>query len=160
MPLPSVNPLHPPQHPPPAAADSSSTASVSSSTLNSVDDLCKKIRKPYTITKSRENWTEQEHDKFLEALQITLYEFDRDWRKIEAFVGSKTVIQIRSHAQKYFLKVQKAPKTAPTVSQVTGPLQSSHAFVEPAYIYIVRIHHLFLELQLPMRVSHLGIMVL
>lgn len=63
----------------------------------------KKIRKPYTITKSRESWTEQEHDKFLDALQL----FDRDWKKIEAFVGSKTVIQIRSHAQKYFLKVQK-----------------------------------------------------
>ncbi|BBN02320.1 protein Mp1R-MYB11 [Marchantia polymorpha subsp. ruderalis] len=63
----------------------------------------KKVRKPYTITKSRESWTEQEHDKFLEALQL----FDRDWKKIEAFVGSKSVIQIRSHAQKYFLKVQK-----------------------------------------------------
>ncbi|KAF8107117.1 hypothetical protein N665_0126s0035 [Sinapis alba] len=63
-----------------------------------------KIRKPYTIKKSRENWTEQEHDKFLEALHL----FDRDWKKIEAFVGSKTVVQIRSHAQKYFLKVQKS----------------------------------------------------
>ncbi|XP_022979325.1 protein REVEILLE 6-like isoform X3 [Cucurbita maxima] len=71
------------------------------------EDASKKIRKPYTITKSRESWTEQEHDKFLEALQL----FDRDWKKIEAFVGSKTVIQIRSHAQKYFLKIQKSGKS-------------------------------------------------
>ncbi|GFP94626.1 protein reveille 3 [Phtheirospermum japonicum] len=68
-----------------------------------MDDPNKKIRKPYTITKSRESWTDQEHEKFIEALHL----FDRDWKKIEAFVGSKTVIQIRSHAQKYFLKVQK-----------------------------------------------------
>nr|VDC78254.1 unnamed protein product [Brassica rapa] len=63
----------------------------------------KKVRKGYTISKSRQSWTEGEHDKFLEALQL----FDRDWKKIEDFVGSKTVIQIRSHAQKYFLKVEK-----------------------------------------------------
>ncbi|KAL1811523.1 hypothetical protein ACET3Z_021588 [Daucus carota] len=42
-----------------------------------------------TIIKSRETWPDQEHDKFIEALHL----FDRDWMKIRAFVGSKTVIQ-------------------------------------------------------------------
>ncbi|KAE8689755.1 Protein REVEILLE 5 [Hibiscus syriacus] len=89
----SPNPPQPPPLLPPPQSSTSTTA----------DGSGKKIRKPYTITKSRESWTEEEHDKFLEALQL----FDRDWKKIEDFVGSKTVIQIRSHAQKYFLKVQK-----------------------------------------------------
>ncbi|XP_024024231.1 protein REVEILLE 8 isoform X2 [Morus notabilis] len=80
-----------------------SNASANPSPSAPSDGSAKKVRKPYTITKSRESWTEEEHDKFLEALQL----FDRDWKKIEDFVGSKTVIQIRSHAQKYFQKVQK-----------------------------------------------------
>lgn len=84
---------------PPATGTGTGTAAAAASS----DGSGKKVRKPYTITKSRESWTEEEHDKFLEALQL----FDRDWKKIEDFVGSKTVIQIRSHAQKYFLKVQK-----------------------------------------------------
>ncbi|XVF07978.1 hypothetical protein REPUB_Repub06bG0185700 [Reevesia pubescens] len=92
-----MNSSSPSPNPPPPPPPQSSTSTTSA------DGSGKKIRKPYTITKSRESWTEEEHDKFLEALQL----FDRDWKKIEDFVGSKTVIQIRSHAQKYFLKVQK-----------------------------------------------------
>lgn len=127
------------------------TASAAAS--SSSEDPNKKIRKPYTITKSRESWTEQEHDKFLEALQL----FDRDWKKIEAFVGSKTVIQIRSHAQKYFLKVQKngtsehvppprpkrkaahpypqkASKNAPVFPQDTMAFQTSATLLEPGFV--------------------------
>ena len=104
-----------------------------------------KARKPYTITKSRESWTEKEHNMFLEAINMCVApsprptpptrerkpwnsvrrirlstvdarpltalslprrRYDRDWKKIETYVGTKTVIQIRSHAQKYFLKVR------------------------------------------------------
>jgi len=63
----------------------------------------RKQRKQYVISKTRENWTEEEHTKFLEALKL----YDRDWKKIEKFIETKTVIQIRSHAQKHFMKVLK-----------------------------------------------------
>ncbi|CAA7406791.1 unnamed protein product [Spirodela intermedia] len=151
-----VQPPPPPPPPPPSPPGmallgyGSLTPSAAAVNANSsTEDPSKKIRKPYTITKSRESWTEQEHDKFLEALQL----FDRDWKKIEAFVGSKTVIQIRSHAQKYFLKVQKngtsehvppprpkrkaahpypqkASKNAPLLSQGSRPFQAS-CLLEP-----------------------------
>lgn len=40
---------------------------------------CSQRRKPYTITKQREPWTEEEHTKFLEALRL----HGRAWTRIQ-----------------------------------------------------------------------------
>ncbi|KAJ7570001.1 hypothetical protein O6H91_01G103300 [Diphasiastrum complanatum] len=69
----------------------------------SEDELIVKVRKPYTITKQREKWTEEEHDRFLAALKL----YGRAWSRIEEYIGTKTAIQIRSHAQKFFSKVER-----------------------------------------------------
>jgi SHAQKYF class myb-like DNA-binding protein len=57
--------------------------------------------------KSGENtgrWTSEEHDFFLEGLR----NYGKEWKKIAELIQTRTVVQIRTHAQKYFQKVAKA----------------------------------------------------
>jgi len=48
-------------------------------------------------------WTREEHQQFLESMRL----YGKDWKRIEEHVGSRTCSQIRSHAQKYFLRMEK-----------------------------------------------------
>ncbi|CAI2385096.1 unnamed protein product [Moneuplotes crassus] len=63
--------------------------------------------------KVRENqevgrWKKSEHDDFIKGLKM----YGKDWKKIEALVKTRNGAQIRSHAQKWFSKINKLNKTS------------------------------------------------
>lgn len=49
-------------------------------------------------------WTAEEHRLFLQGLD----QHGKGWKKIASLIQSRTVVQIRTHAQKYFQKLAKA----------------------------------------------------
>lgn len=60
-----------------------------------------------TATSLGENtgrWTAEEHRLFLQGLE----QHGKGWKKIASLIKSRTVVQIRTHAQKYFQKIAKA----------------------------------------------------
>jgi SHAQKYF class myb-like DNA-binding protein len=48
-------------------------------------------------------WTREEHHAFLKGLQM----YGKEWKKVAARVKTRTVVQTRTHAQKYFQKMQR-----------------------------------------------------
>ncbi|KAL3903935.1 MAG: hypothetical protein SGILL_010257 [Bacillariaceae sp.] len=52
-------------------------------------------------------WTQEEHQAFLEGLK----ECGREWKKVAMRIPTRTSAQIRSHAQKYFAKLQRDDET-------------------------------------------------
>ena len=60
-------------------------------------------------TKVNGRWTKPEHQKFLLGnayFNIGLELYGKNWKKIEELIGTRTGSQIRSHAQKFFLKAK------------------------------------------------------
>jgi SHAQKYF class myb-like DNA-binding protein len=48
-------------------------------------------------------WTKEEHFRFLEALKL----YGKEWRSVQLHVCTRTSTQARSHAQKFFVKIDK-----------------------------------------------------
>lgn len=54
---------------------------------------------------SNGRWTKEERIKFAYAL----YHFGTNWKKIRDYISTRSIIQLRSHAQKYLIKLKKCP---------------------------------------------------
>ncbi|CAI5736977.1 unnamed protein product [Hyaloperonospora brassicae] len=74
-----------------AAASASSAASAAATSSSSVKS-------------NTGRWTEAEHQLFLQGLETFPY---RAWKKIATLIKTRTVVQIRTHAQKYYQKLEK-----------------------------------------------------
>lgn len=55
-------------------------------------------------------WNEEEHKRFLEGIERFGV---KNFKKIAEHVGTRTRLQIRSHAQKYFMKLKRQNRSKP-----------------------------------------------
>ena len=71
-------------------------------------------------------WTREEHELFLQALN----EYGREWKKVAKRIKTRSSAQIRSHAQKYFQKLQKEQKAG--LHGGAAALHGSHVVLDKA----------------------------
>jgi len=61
------------------------------------------VKGKHCTSRSAGRWTKEEHQKFVEALKL----FGKNWKSVEDYIGTRTGAQIRSHAQKFFNRLQR-----------------------------------------------------
>jgi len=67
-------------------------------------------------------WSQEEHERFLRGFEL----YGHKWRKVRDVVGTRTVTQVRTHAQKFFVKLKKQStmeKPAITTPHKNSPRQ-------------------------------------
>ncbi len=79
---------------------------------NKVKFLSRKILRFKTIKEDKKTlnsndnevgrWTKEEKEKFIEGLSL----YDTNWKKFTKLIQSRNLVQIRSHAQKFFIKLK------------------------------------------------------
>jgi SHAQKYF class myb-like DNA-binding protein len=75
---------------------------TTSTTSNSSTNASKEANSKFS-SKSSGRWTKEEHQKFVEGLR----KFGKNWKQVEEYVGTRNGAQIRSHAQKFFNRLER-----------------------------------------------------
>ncbi|KAG7354935.1 Myb-like DNA-binding protein [Nitzschia inconspicua] len=109
------------------AADPPVTPEASNEDTKSLPNKGKRKRSFSGSLKSGQTsgrWTREEHQAFLEGLK----ECGREWKKVAMRIPTRTSAQIRSHAQKYFAKLQRDHDSSHHLltASITGGGNSSH----------------------------------
>lgn len=81
-----------------------------------IAELEKDRTKAENIKTQSRYWTPDEHKRFIEALHKY---GPKDVRAIANFVGSRNATQVRTHAQKYFLRIARESRTSPSSLQAS-----------------------------------------
>jgi SHAQKYF class myb-like DNA-binding protein len=53
--------------------------------------------------KATGRWTKEEHQRFIEGIK----KYGKNWKQVEDYVGTRSGAQIRSHAQKFFNRLER-----------------------------------------------------
>lgn len=64
--------------------------------------------------KSSGRWTKEEHQRFIDGVK----KFGKNWKQVEEYVGTRTGAQVRSHAQKFFNKLEREQNLQPDGTQI------------------------------------------
>lgn len=81
------------------------------------------LPRPHSQPKQEFNegrWTKVEHEAFVKGLEL----YGKEWKKIATLVPTRSIVQIRTHAQKFFLKIAKT-KFENKGKQVPADLKST-----------------------------------
>jgi SHAQKYF class myb-like DNA-binding protein len=91
-------------------------------------------------SKKRGHWSKEEHARFIQGIQL----YGKNWKKVVECVGTRSSNQIRSHAQKYFLKLEKKNKLAGTPQNNENYLLYLQTLSYNAYLkFIYELHKIY-----------------
>mmetsp|Transcript_11265 Transcript_11265/g.17076 ORF Transcript_11265/g.17076 Transcript_11265/m.17076 type:complete len:185 (+) Transcript_11265:457-1011(+) len=71
--------------------------------------------KPKEAKEVKGRWSNEEHQRFLEALKL----HGKDWDKIRSHVATRDILNLRAHAQKFLVKLLKFIEGQATLKEMT-----------------------------------------